>query len=195
MGNKQIQYSGLFAWVITFCDDSELELFISAEAAFEAVKKYITEERPNTAEKDIASLTEEYKADQTEFGLEGYCTVRLQTIYTVRDEYSLSIVTTKHLDYFDFREKLVAKCEDRVVAKDVRDFADWYIAADYGREEFVTNGTFVEFFFDNEIGCDYCERYSGVAEESIEIIYKEICEMLISAGFEHKTVIRFWYHC
>jgi len=59
-------------WVMSFIDTSEVEIFNSREAAYEAAKDYAGEEIPEYAAKDLAALDESYNEGKEYFCIEDF---------------------------------------------------------------------------------------------------------------------------
>lgn len=70
-------------WVMAFIDTSEVEIFNSREAAYEAAKDYVRQEAPEYIVKDLAALDESYNEGKDWFCVEDFLWVDPYDILTV----------------------------------------------------------------------------------------------------------------
>lgn len=70
-------------WVMTFIDSSEIEIFNSREAAYEAAKEYVRQETPEYVENDLAALEQQYNEGKDYFHVEDFLWVDPSDILTV----------------------------------------------------------------------------------------------------------------
>lgn len=82
---KRTISTGFKVWVITFVETSEVEIFSSAEAAYEVAKSRVEEELPEYVDTDLKFLEESYHENKNHFYVEDLLWVDVQDVDTVID--------------------------------------------------------------------------------------------------------------